>query len=126
MIGEYSFSKSLLYTEKLAGNVTACVGFVRDDRFYIPNTVLREDIRDITKRPQKRVLAVFKKEMKEPVYSELCYHAKGINLSRIPLPKTDETPLPYLILHLQDSPQKNFHLLQKKYHLHQKNHYLLQ
>ncbi|MBR1496409.1 MAG: hypothetical protein IJ617_02145 [Oscillospiraceae bacterium] len=60
MIGEYSFSKSLLYTEKLAGNVTACVGFVRDDRFYIPNTVLREDIRDITKRPQKRVLAVFK------------------------------------------------------------------
>ena len=88
MIGEYSFSKSLLYTEKLTGNVTACVGFVRDDRFYIPNTVLREDIRDITKRPQKRVLAVFKKEMKEPVYSELCYHAKGINLSRIPLPKT--------------------------------------
>ena len=88
MIGEYSFSKSLLYTEKLAGNVTACVGFVRDDRFYIPNTVLREDIRDITKRPQKRVLAVFKKGMKEPFYAELCYHAKGIDLSKVTLPKS--------------------------------------
>lgn len=44
MIGDYDFAKSLLYTEKLAGNVTACMGFVREGNYYFPNTALKEDM----------------------------------------------------------------------------------
>ena len=86
MIGDYDFTKSILYTERLAGNVSACMGFVRDDLYYIPNTALREDIRNITKHPQKRILAVYRKSIREQKYAELCYTAKGTRLSEIQLP----------------------------------------
>jgi hypothetical protein len=86
MVGEYNFSKSLLITEKMAGNITACEGFVRDDKYYIPNTALKEDIRDLIQKPYKRVLAIFRKENDKPMYSELCYTAKGIELHSLSLP----------------------------------------
>jgi hypothetical protein len=81
MVGDYNSTKSLLYTGKLAGNVSACMGFVREDRYYIPNTALKEDIRNITLSPQQRVLAVFRKPISQPVYQDLCYTAKGISFS---------------------------------------------
>lgn len=87
MIGEFDGSKSVLYTEKLAGNVSACMGFIRDDCFYIPNTALREDIRDITLPPQKRVLAIFRKSIRDGLYTELCYKAKGVAVESIRLPE---------------------------------------
>jgi len=45
MIGEYNSSKPRLYTERLAGGTSACVGFVTDSisRLYVPNTILKED-----------------------------------------------------------------------------------
>ena len=38
----YSNTQPRLYTERLAGNVTACVGFIVDDNngYYVPNTCL--------------------------------------------------------------------------------------
>ena len=87
MIGDYDFTKSVLYTEKLAGNVSACMGFIRDDKYYIPNTALREDIRDVTHRPQKRILAIYRKQVREPSYTELCYTAKGISISDVTMPE---------------------------------------
>ncbi len=51
MIGDYNSTKFVLYTEKLAGNITACLGFIRKGRYYIPNTALKEDIRDVTYKP---------------------------------------------------------------------------
>ena len=85
MVGDYDNTKSLLYTEKMAGNISACMGFVRENHFYVPNTALREDIRDITRRPQKRVLAVFRKAIKDSFYTEMCYIAKGIDSAQIRL-----------------------------------------
>lgn len=83
MIGDYSFTKSALYTEKLAGNVAACLGFVREDTYFIPNTALNEDIRDITGKPQQRVLAIFRKSIGQDVFRELCYVAKGVTIQDI-------------------------------------------
>lgn len=87
MIGDYNFSKSLLYTEKLAGNISACLGFVRDDKYYIPNTALKEDIRDITIKPQQRILAIYKKSILQRFYTNLSYLAKGIEASALILPQ---------------------------------------
>ena len=47
MIGSYDQSKVLLYTERLVGSVRGCMGFVTEGDYYVPNTVLREDIRKI-------------------------------------------------------------------------------
>ena len=88
IVGDYSFDKTMLYTEKLIGNVFACVGFVRNNEYYIPNTLLKEDVRDITHRPQKRVLAIFRKKTIESTYSELCYVRRDISVSDITMPES--------------------------------------
>lgn len=85
MIGDYNNSKALLYTEKLAGGVFGCIGFNEDgkSKYFVPNTVLREDIRDVTLKPQSRVLAVYKKPIGEKRYSTLCSAAKNIDLDAV-------------------------------------------
>lgn len=86
MVGDYSFTKSALYTERLAGNVTACLGFLREDEYYVPNTALKEDIRDVSVKPQQRVLAILRKPVTQPIYREVCYRAKGLTIEGIHLP----------------------------------------
>ena len=82
MVGTYDFAKSVLFTEKVAGNIYACMGFVKENNYYIPNTALREDIRDISVRPQKRILAIFKKDIPQRFYPLTpCYSAKKVNVS---------------------------------------------
>jgi len=83
MVGDYDNAKSILYTEKIIGTVTACVGFVRNDRYYLPNTTLREDIRTITLKPQKRILAILTKKDKYKQYYNCSYLAKGVSLESI-------------------------------------------
>ena len=86
MVGNYTHTKSMLVTEKLAGTVTACVGFVREKgkrNFYVPNTVLREDIRKVVDKPPKKVLAIFRKFKDEHIYRECTYLAKSVSLESI-------------------------------------------
>lgn len=86
MVGDYDSLKTSLYTEKLIGNIAACVGFVRDGEYYVPNTILKEDIRTISQHAQ-RVLAVYKKPVSQTLYNELCYLAKGIKQSSLIMPQ---------------------------------------
>lgn len=83
MVGEYNSSKTLLYTEKIAGNIFGCMGFVREGEFYIPNTVIKEDIRDVTIRPQQRMLAILRKDISEKEYKHVTYLAKGISVEKL-------------------------------------------
>ena len=83
MVGDYD--NTLLYTEKIVGNIFACVGFIHENGYYIPNTALREDIRDITISPQKRVLAIFRKDIKQKLYETICYTAKKVNILQLNL-----------------------------------------
>lgn len=88
MIGEYDCAKSFLMTEKIAGNVTACLGFVRDGNYYVPNTTLKEDIRNVKVKPQLRVIAILRKDIKSNYYTELCYTAKNIEKIKINIPNS--------------------------------------
>ena len=83
MIGDYDNTRPLLYTEKLAGNISACLGFTREKDYYIPNTALREDIRNISVSPTKQVLAIFKKDAKQELYTTLCYTASPMLLAQL-------------------------------------------
>jgi hypothetical protein len=82
MVGEYNNSGSFLITDRLAGTTTAAMGFSEDERtgFYIPNTVLKTDVREVTKHPQQRIIAIFRKSIKDAKYAELTYLAKGVTL----------------------------------------------
>lgn len=84
MIGNADMLRPRLQTERLAGNVTACVGFVRDSAggLYVPNTVLKDDLRNNVVRCV-RVVAVYRKNLFDEKYSELTYVAKNVDLATI-------------------------------------------
>ncbi|MBQ8691524.1 MAG: hypothetical protein IJ520_00145 [Synergistaceae bacterium] len=85
MVGDYNNLHSVLYTEKILGNIYACMGFIHENGYYIPNTALREDIRDITIRQKKRVLVIFRKDIKQKLYEKICYTAKKLNILQLNL-----------------------------------------
>lgn len=87
MVGNYNSMNPKLYTEKLVGGIKACVGFVMvaNKGRYVPNTVLKVDIRDYTTHTS-RVIAVFRKSKNQTEYSELTYRAKKVDWKLIKYP----------------------------------------
>lgn len=87
MIGKYNSSKPRLYTEKIAGGVKACMGFVVDavDGKYVPNTVLKEDIRNNV-TDYLRVIEAYRRKTDDAAYKELTYRAKNIDWKGIKYP----------------------------------------
>jgi hypothetical protein len=87
MVGDYDGkgSSSLLVTDKLAGTVTAAMGFVPGEGMngmYVPNTALKKDVRDIIALgTQRRIVAIFTKGRRDKLYKTLTYTAKGVSLS---------------------------------------------
>ncbi len=88
MIGDFSARTSLLVTEKLAGGIKGCMGFVRDEGtgYYVPNTVLNLDIRKYIKN-QQRVLVTLRKRKITRTYSEIAYVAKKIEWDQFEFPE---------------------------------------
>ena len=80
MVGDYNYSKSLLITDKIAGTVTSAMGFVKDNNYYVPNTVIKEDMRNLIVKPQRRVAAIFLKAQSEKLYTTNTYVAKGFKI----------------------------------------------
>ena len=79
MAGDYSGGNPKLYTEKLAGGVKACLGFVlTENGEYVPNTVLNVDIRDAVWTPLQ-VIATYRRSKNAGPYQELVYKAKNVN-----------------------------------------------
>lgn len=95
MIGDYNSSKPRLYTEKLAGSTNACMGFKKDAAagVFVPNTVLREDLRSNV-CSYVRVIATYRKKQSDEKYRELTYAAKKLDWSKIKLP----SPFEYILL----------------------------
>lgn len=71
MIGDFTDRGPKLFTEKAAGNVCGCVGFVKDRNtgLNVPNTLLKKDIRDVVANPVQKIYAVFSKMYMEEKYS---------------------------------------------------------
>lgn len=55
MIGNYTGSHLELYTEKVTGTTSACLGLIQSKDCYIPNSVLSEDIRSIVPKPPGKI-----------------------------------------------------------------------
>lgn len=84
MIGNFTEYSLLLQTNKLVGNVNACMGFIKSEKsnMYIPNTALKEDIRDIT-NDRKKIVAVLKKEINEKLYKNITYLKQNYSIASI-------------------------------------------
>ena len=59
MIGDFTNLGIKLYSEKIAGNTCAYIGFLADERtgLNVLNTLLNKDIRDVSSKPQQKVYA---------------------------------------------------------------------
>jgi hypothetical protein len=87
MIGNYTGPHLELYTEKVTGTTTACLGLVQANNCYVPNSVLSEDIRSIVPKPPGKIYAIFKKPIGSPVYTQFTYKSKDISITKRCLPK---------------------------------------
>ena len=85
-IGTYmETTKNKLYTDKVLGSVHYCFGYVKSNetnKFYTPNTALKEDIRDIT-YSNNRVVAILKKERKDKLYNEISYLCNDFKMNNL-------------------------------------------
>ncbi len=83
MIGMYDNSKKELITDILVGSVHMCVGLIRDSKtYYIPNTLLKEDIRKLTVK-QYPIIGILKKKINEVKYQTTTYISKKIDMYKI-------------------------------------------
>ena len=81
-----------LYTEKAAGNICGCIGFVKDKntKLNVPNTLLKKDIRDVTAQPTYKVFAVISKHYTDEKYTNLVKMDKSIDLKECCFSETIE------------------------------------
>ena len=88
MIGDFTDAGPKLYSEKIAGNIYACMGFVCDkySNLNVPNTLLKKDIRAVSSKPQKKIYAVFSKGYSEEKYTTIEKCDKSIEIGKIQLP----------------------------------------
>lgn len=88
MLGDYNSSHVKLQTDKLAGGVSSCIGFVRAEGSgrFVPNTVLKGDIRDKA-RNLCRIVVTYRKTRGEERYSEVVRCAKGVDWEKLKLPE---------------------------------------
>ena len=96
MIGDYNGSQPKLYTEKLAGNVVGCIGFIKDKKTqrYVPNTVLKGRTDDYTAKAD-RIMVTYRKAASETKYTEIVYAAKKVAWQEIRFPTGyEDLPLP--------------------------------
>lgn len=87
-IGEFGVRTVKLYTEKIAGSIKGCMGFVHDNKVNknVPNTVLKTDIRD-SANEIKRILVTYRKKKTDTHYCEIVYAAKNVDWDTVNFPK---------------------------------------
>jgi hypothetical protein len=76
----YQISINEYLSWKLAGGIRGCIGFVSDakEKYYIPNTLLKADIRDYIV-DSGRILITYRRDISEEKYSEIVYAAKKVD-----------------------------------------------
>lgn len=87
-IGDYIGGRPKLITDKLAGGVKGCMGFLATGKKgrLVPNTLLEEDIRKLTK-DALRIIITYRKFMTDAEYSEIVHVAKRVEWEKIIFPE---------------------------------------
>lgn len=82
----YNGGRPYLACDRFAGTTRSALGFIRESSgFYGPSSCLNEDIRNLGENPS-RILAIFTKNVSEPIYRTIRYVAKKVPLDKLDLP----------------------------------------
>lgn len=77
-----------LQVDRLVGNITYCLGFTKDNKYYVPSSCLLKDIRDFSETQSQIITVLSKSNDKEAkYYKEIKYVAKKIDLKTIQFPE---------------------------------------
>lgn len=106
MIGNYNGSKIDLYTEKVTGTTSACLGLIQKDSIFIPNSVLNEDIRTIIPKPAGKIYAIFKKKIGDVCYTQLTYRSNSLDIIHKCIPEKLLTQIDASIFETEASDEK--------------------
>lgn len=83
MIGIYNQSNRKLTTEILLGNIHMCLGLIKSTgNYYLPNSLMKEDIRKRVIKPYK-IVGILKKNTKEEKYQKTIYLNEKIEKNKI-------------------------------------------
>ena len=88
MAGDFESSHKVLLSDKVAGTTTAVMGFIKDDSYFVPNTVIKDDVRKIAQKPTLTIIAIFTKSDKQETYTDLSYIRKDTTVASL----TDNFP----------------------------------
>lgn len=92
IIGDFNNGRLKLQTNKVAGGINSCIGFVYDNGFYFPNTILNDDIRrNITNN--QRILAILSKNENDKQYERVDYVAKKIEIKPLLAKLAKDVPI---------------------------------
>lgn len=84
MFGDYNNGRPRLYTKKLMGNVSASIGFVPAGKIYfVPNTILKGDIRDDLTKGKHQVLVILAKSLKAKEYEQIVKIGKKVSIDDV-------------------------------------------
>lgn len=89
MVGEFNSNGINLYSQKIVGTISLCMGFVRDkdDRYFVPNTLLKEDVRMKSIPPVLKIACVLKKPIESEKYELVTSIGRKIDLKELSLPQ---------------------------------------
>ena len=86
MLGDFQNQQGIfLHTDKLVGGIRGALGFVVSNNapgYYVPNTALNEDIRNLSAKTY-RILAMFSKKRLENKYTEPAVIVKNADYTAI-------------------------------------------
>jgi len=82
MLGNYNNSNLYLYTEKVLGTTSATLGIKRVNKYYIANTALKGDVRNVASNINK-IICIMSKAVEQKLYDVVTYKAKDFNLDNI-------------------------------------------
>lgn len=90
MVGEFNSNGINLYSQKIVGTISLCMGFVRDkdDRYFVPNTLLKEDVRIKSIPPVLKIACVLKKPIESEKYELITSIGRKIDLKELSLPQS--------------------------------------
>ena len=57
------------------------MGFIKDDNYFVPNTVIKDDVRQIARRPTLTIVAIYTKSDKQKIYNDLSYIRKNTTVA---------------------------------------------
>lgn len=82
ILGEFNNCKLKLNTQIVIGNTNWCLGFIKDNNYYVPNTLFQEDIRKVISN-SNRIICIMSKKIKEDSYIKIDYIVKDFKMQDV-------------------------------------------